>query len=30
MTQHDENRLREQIVVYGKSLFERGLTMGSS
>ncbi|MDI5985366.1 aldolase [Halomonas sp. M4R5S39] len=30
MTRHDENRLREQIVVYGKSLFERGLTMGSS
>lgn len=30
MIQHDENRLREQIVVYGKSLFERGLTMGSS
>lgn len=30
MTPHDENRLREQIVVYGKSLFERGLTMGSS
>lgn len=30
MIPHDENRLREQIVVYGKSLFERGLTMGSS
>ena len=26
----DENLLREQIVKYGKSLFERGLTMGSS
>jgi ribulose-5-phosphate 4-epimerase/fuculose-1-phosphate aldolase len=26
----DENRLREQIVDFGKSLFERGLTAGSS
>lgn len=26
----DENRLREQIVEFGKSLFERGLTAGSS
>lgn len=27
---HDENRLREQIVRFGRSLFERGLTAGSS
>jgi ribulose-5-phosphate 4-epimerase/fuculose-1-phosphate aldolase len=26
----DENRLREQLVDFGKSLFERGLTAGSS
>lgn len=26
----DENRLREQVVDFGKSLFERGLTAGSS
>ena len=26
----NENRLREDIVVYGKSLFDRGLTAGSS
>ena len=26
----DENRLREQLVEFGKSLFERGLTAGSS
>jgi ribulose-5-phosphate 4-epimerase/fuculose-1-phosphate aldolase len=26
----DENRLREQVVEFGKSLFERGLTAGSS
>jgi ribulose-5-phosphate 4-epimerase/fuculose-1-phosphate aldolase len=26
----DENRSREQIVAYGRSLFERGLTAGSS
>lgn len=30
MSVHDENRLREQIVTYGESLFARGLTMGSS
>lgn len=30
MSRHDDNRLREQIVTYGQSLFERGLTMGSS
>ncbi|WP_138440091.1 3-oxo-tetronate 4-phosphate decarboxylase [Marinobacter alexandrii] len=30
MNAHDINCLREQIVVYGQSLFERGLTMGSS
>lgn len=30
MSCHDINRLREQIVVYGQSLFDRGLTMGSS
>lgn len=30
MSRHDDNRLREQIVTYGKSLFDRGLTMGSS
>ncbi|MEJ2090298.1 MAG: class II aldolase/adducin family protein, partial [Gammaproteobacteria bacterium] len=26
----NESRLREQITVFGKSLFDRGLTMGSS
>jgi ribulose-5-phosphate 4-epimerase/fuculose-1-phosphate aldolase len=26
----EENRLREQLVEFGKSLFERGLTAGSS
>jgi len=26
----DESRLREQITLFGKSLFDRGLTMGSS
>nr|WP_299244875.1 3-oxo-tetronate 4-phosphate decarboxylase [uncultured Halomonas sp.] len=30
MNVRDINQLREQIVVYGKSLFDRGLTMGSS
>ncbi|SHF70377.1 Ribulose-5-phosphate 4-epimerase/Fuculose-1-phosphate aldolase [Modicisalibacter ilicicola DSM 19980] len=30
MSVGDINRLREQISVYGKSLFDRGLTMGSS
>ncbi|WP_458526990.1 3-oxo-tetronate 4-phosphate decarboxylase [Onishia taeanensis] len=30
MSIRDDNRLREQIAVYGKSLFDRGLTMGSS
>ncbi|SFH28320.1 3-oxo-tetronate 4-phosphate decarboxylase [Modicisalibacter xianhensis] len=30
MSRHDDNRLREQIVTYGQSLFDRGLTMGSS
>ncbi|MGC3873486.1 3-oxo-tetronate 4-phosphate decarboxylase [Halomonas sp. GXIMD04776] len=30
MSVRDINQLREQIVVYGKSLFDRGLTMGSS
>lgn len=30
MSLHDENRLREQIAILGKSLFDRGLTMGSS
>lgn len=30
MSTHDVNRLREQITVYGQSLFDRGLTMGSS
>ena len=30
MSRHEDNRLREQIVTYGKSLFDRGLTMGSS
>ncbi|EHA16395.1 3-oxo-tetronate 4-phosphate decarboxylase [Halomonas sp. HAL1] len=30
MSLHDENRLREQIATLGKSLFDRGLTMGSS
>ena len=29
-TSADENRLREQIVDFGKSLFERGLSAGSS
>ncbi|WP_158774031.1 3-oxo-tetronate 4-phosphate decarboxylase [Cobetia sp. L2A1] len=29
-TQHEINALREQIATYGKSLFDRGLTMGSS
>jgi ribulose-5-phosphate 4-epimerase/fuculose-1-phosphate aldolase len=29
-THRDENRLREQIVRFGKSIFERGLTAGSS
>ncbi|MCX2524103.1 3-oxo-tetronate 4-phosphate decarboxylase [Larsenimonas rhizosphaerae] len=27
---HEINRLREQIALHGKSLFDRGLTMGSS
>ena len=27
---HDENQLREKIVRFGKSLFDRGLTAGSS
>lgn len=30
MSRHDETRLREQIATLGKSLFDRGLTMGSS
>ncbi|KAE9622338.1 class II aldolase/adducin family protein, partial [Parasedimentitalea maritima] len=30
MSARDVNRLREQIATYGKSLFDRGLTMGSS
>ncbi|WP_148252802.1 3-oxo-tetronate 4-phosphate decarboxylase [Aidingimonas lacisalsi] len=30
MSVHHENQLREQISVLGKSLFDRGLTMGSS
>ncbi|MBY5929569.1 aldolase [Halomonas sp. DP8Y7-3] len=30
MSIRDVNRLREQIATYGKSLFDRGLTMGSS
>ncbi|PXX95250.1 3-oxo-tetronate 4-phosphate decarboxylase [Halomonas sp. LBP4] len=30
MSVHDENALREQIATLGKSLFDRGLTMGSS
>jgi len=30
MSTHDENGLREQIATLGKSLFDRGLTMGSS
>ncbi|MGM1054005.1 MAG: 3-oxo-tetronate 4-phosphate decarboxylase [Pseudomonadota bacterium] len=30
MSAHDENGLREQIVTLGKSLFDRGLTLGSS
>ncbi len=30
MSLHDENALREQISTLGKSLFDRGLTMGSS
>ena len=29
-TQRDENRLREQIADFGRSIFERGLTAGSS
>jgi len=29
-TRRDENALREQIVTFGKSLFDRGLTAGSS
>jgi ribulose-5-phosphate 4-epimerase/fuculose-1-phosphate aldolase len=29
-THRDENRLREQIVLFGKSIFDRGLTAGSS
>ena len=29
-TSAEENRLREQLVDFGKSLFERGLTAGSS
>ena len=29
-TRHDEHRLREEIVRYGRSLFDRGLTAGSS
>ncbi|PKU25521.1 3-oxo-tetronate 4-phosphate decarboxylase [Telmatospirillum siberiense] len=29
-TKRDENRLREQIVEFGRSIFERGLTAGSS
>ena len=29
-TRRDENALREQIVAFGKSLFDRGLTAGSS
>ncbi|MGM0785425.1 MAG: 3-oxo-tetronate 4-phosphate decarboxylase [Pseudomonadota bacterium] len=30
MSGHDETRLRERIVTLGRSLFDRGLTMGSS
>lgn len=30
MSTHDDNRLRERIALFGQSLFERGLTMGSS
>ncbi|MFC3285851.1 3-oxo-tetronate 4-phosphate decarboxylase [Litchfieldella rifensis] len=30
MSVHDDNRLREQIAMFGQSLFDRGLTMGSS
>lgn len=30
MSRHDENSLREQISTLGQSLFDRGLTMGSS
>ena len=30
MSVHDENTLREQIATLGRSLFDRGLTMGSS
>ncbi|MDI5985622.1 aldolase [Halomonas sp. M4R5S39] len=30
MSVHDENALREQIATLGQSLFDRGLTMGSS
>ncbi|KXS37713.1 3-oxo-tetronate 4-phosphate decarboxylase [Modicisalibacter tunisiensis] len=30
MSRHDDNRLREQIATLGRSLFDRGLTMGSS
>lgn len=30
MSAHGVNRLREQITIYGRSLFDRGLTMGSS
>ncbi|MCH4562727.1 aldolase [Halomonas sp. EGI 63088] len=30
MSMHDENALREQIATLGQSLFDRGLTMGSS
>ncbi|MFY0992434.1 3-oxo-tetronate 4-phosphate decarboxylase [Halomonas sp. C05BenzN] len=30
MSAHDENGLREQIATLGKSLFDRGLTLGSS
>ncbi|EPC01590.1 aldolase [Litchfieldella anticariensis FP35 = DSM 16096] len=30
MSMHDDNRLRERIAMFGKSLFDRGLTMGSS
>ncbi|MDI5934390.1 3-oxo-tetronate 4-phosphate decarboxylase [Halomonas kalidii] len=30
MSVHDENALREQIAALGESLFDRGLTMGSS
>ncbi|MCE8030041.1 3-oxo-tetronate 4-phosphate decarboxylase [Billgrantia desiderata] len=30
MSAHEENALREQVATLGKSLFDRGLTMGSS